>query len=143
MYLAEVEIGTPKAGTSKQVLRLDFDTGSSDLWCWSTSLPDALQASAGSRHSIFNPGNSKTWEDLPGEKWHITFGDGSHAKGTVGLDTLTVGGLTIRSQAIETATKISKQFQTGEGDGLLGLAFGTINTVMPDHQKTPVDNMIK
>ena len=143
MYLAEVEIGTPKAGTSKQLLRLDFDTGSSDLWCWSTGLPEALQASAGSRHSILNPENSTTWQDLPGEKWDITFGDGSHAEGTVGLDTLTVGGLIIQRQAIETATKISKQFKTGEGDGLLGLAFGTINTVVPDQQKTPVDNMIK
>ena len=143
MYLAEVEIGTPKAGTPQQVLRLDFDTGSSDLWCWSSRLPPALQASAGSQHTIFNPANSETWNDLPGESFQIVYGDNSHVNGNVGTDTINLGGLVINGQAIETAENMSKQFQTGQGDGLLGLAFGTINTVQPNQQATPVDNMIK
>lgn len=143
MYLAEVEIGTPKAGTLKQTLRLDFDTGSSDLWCWSSRLPAALQATAGSQHTIFNPANSDTWVNLPGESFEIYYGDQSHVNGNVGIDTINLGGLIIENQAVEIAMSMSKQFQNGQGDGLLGLAFGSINTVKPDQQYTPVDNMIK
>ena len=37
---------------------------------------------------------------------------------------------------------LSQQFQQGIGDGLLGLAFGRINTVSPTPVATPVENMI-
>jgi len=37
---------------------------------------------------------------------------------------------------------LSQQFQQGIGDGLLGLAFGSINTVRPAPVATPVENMI-
>lgn len=37
---------------------------------------------------------------------------------------------------------LSQQFQQGIGDGLLGLAFGSINTVSPHPVATPVENMI-
>jgi hypothetical protein len=37
---------------------------------------------------------------------------------------------------------MSAQFVSGAGDGLLGLAFGSINTVTPTPVATPVENMI-
>lgn len=37
---------------------------------------------------------------------------------------------------------MSDQFVQGAGDGLLGLAWGSINTVTPTPVKTPVENMI-
>lgn len=37
---------------------------------------------------------------------------------------------------------MSTQFATGAGDGLLGLAWGSINTVTPEPVATPVENMI-
>ena len=55
---------------------------------------------------------------------------------------MTIGGLTINNQAIELAKDLSTQFQQGTGDGLLGLAFGSINTVTPTPVQTPVENMI-
>lgn len=60
----------------------------------------------------------------------------------MGTDNVTVGGLTIKAQAIELANKLSTEFQQGAGDGLLGLAFGSINTVKPKPVQTPVENMI-
>lgn len=60
----------------------------------------------------------------------------------MGTDNVTIGGLTIKSQAVELAKNLSTQFQQGTGDGLLGLAFGSINTVKPHPVKTPVENMI-
>jgi hypothetical protein len=37
---------------------------------------------------------------------------------------------------------MATSFQQGAGDGLLGLAFGEINTVKPTRAQTPVENMI-
>jgi hypothetical protein len=48
----------------------------------------------------------------------------------------------VKGQAIELADTLSAQFASGAGDGLLGLAFGNINTVKPAAVKTPVENMI-
>jgi hypothetical protein len=72
----------------------------------------------------------------------IRYGDGSTASGTVGTDHVTLGGLRIQNQAIELAKELSPQFTNSTGDGLLGLAFGSINTVRPQPVKTPVENMI-
>ena len=137
-YLAQVGIGSPA-----QTLKLDFDTGSADLWVFSEELSSSVQTQAkASGHAIFNSSGSSTWKESPGQSWQIQHGDGSTASGNVGTDTLTVGGLTIQNQAIETAKQLSSQFQKGAGDGLLGLAFGSINTVQPVAVKTPVENMI-
>lgn len=66
---------------------------------------------------------------------------GSTASGIVGTDNVTLGGLCIEGQAIELASKLSPQFTSGAGDGLLGLAFGHINTVKPKKVATPVEQV--
>lgn len=135
-YLVPVQIGTPA-----QTFMLDFDTGSSDLWLWSTELPKSTQ-SQGSSHSIFDPSKSSTFKTASAFGWQISYGDSSSASGTVGTDTVTIGGIVIKNQAIELAKHLSTQFVQGAGDGLLGLAWGNINTVTPTPVKTPVENMI-
>lgn len=135
-YLCEVDIGTPA-----QKFMLDFDTGSSDLWLWSTELPSSIK-SQGKGHNIFDPSKSSTFKNQSGSTWKISYGDSSSASGTVGTDTVVVGGLAIKNQAIELAKTMSDQFVQGSGDGLLGLAWGSINTVTPEPVQTPVENMI-
>jgi len=139
MYLCEVDIGTPA-----QKLYLDFDTGSSDLWVWSTELPKSTLSGANAQKQqiAFDPSKSSTFEKLSGATWKISYGDSSSASGDVGTDVISLGGLPIKGQAIELAKDLSQQFATGNGSGLLGLAFDTINTVSPTPQKTPVDNLI-
>lgn len=79
---------------------------------------------------------------MPGSTWNITYGDGSGASGNVGTDDVTIGGVAIQGQHIEMADHLTKSFETSEGDGLLGLAWGQLNTVQPTQVPTPVDNMI-
>lgn len=132
-YLATVSIGTPA-----QTFNLDFDTGSADLWVWSTELPSSTSTAG---HSVFNSAKSSTFK-ATNSTWEIQYGDGSTASGTVGTDNLNVGGLVVKNQAIELAKTLSASFAQGPGDGLLGLAFGNINTVKPTQVATPVENMI-
>ncbi|MCJ1365578.1 hypothetical protein MMC16_004702 [Acarospora aff. strigata] len=137
LYLAPVSIGTPP-----QTLNLDYDTGSADLWVWSTQLPPAIKRAGAATHKIFDPSKSSTFKNSAGSSWKITYGDQSSASGSVGTDTVVIGGLSVEKQAVELAKNISAQFQQFSGDGLLGLAFGQINTVTPRPVKTPVENMI-
>jgi len=76
------------------------------------------------------------------DRYSAFTGDGSSASGDVGTDTLVLGGLSVENQSIELASKLSSSFAQGTGDGLLGLAFGSINTVQPEPVPTPVENMI-
>jgi len=133
-YVVEVQVGTPGVN-----LRLDFDTGSSDLWVWSSEL---RSSTAG--HNIYNPANSSTSKIIPRATWNISYGDGSSASGNVFTDVVSVGDVSIPNQAVELAEKLSPSFlQEGGSDGLLGLAWPALNTVKPSIQATPVQNMIK
>ena len=79
---------------------------------------------------------------MSGSTWQISYGDGSSASGNVGTDVLNVGGVEITGQGIEEAETLSSAFTQNAGDGLLGLAWGNINTVKPNPVATPVTNMI-
>lgn len=88
-----------------------------------------LSKSESSGHGVYNPSKSSTAKALQGATWQITYGDGSGASGNVYKDTVDVGGTTVTGQAVELASQISSQFQQDQdSDGLLGLAFSSINT---------------
>ncbi|KFX86643.1 hypothetical protein V490_08975 [Pseudogymnoascus sp. VKM F-3557] len=135
VYLSEVYIGTPP-----QKLMLNFDTGSADTWVWSTELPSNIQKSAG--HTVFDPKHSSTFKPQKNSTWKISYGDKSSASGIVGTDNLMMGGLTIKNQAVQLANRLSSEFVGATGDGILGLAWGHVNTVTPKQVATPVANMI-
>lgn len=131
-YDVAVKIGTPA-----QTLNLDFDTGSSDLWVFSSETP----RSESRGHHIYTPTKSSSSKKLSGATWSISYGDGSSSSGDVYTDSVTVGPLTVFKQAVESAKKVSSEFASGSNDGLLGLAFSSINTIQPRQQKTWFDNI--
>ena len=103
---------------------------------FSTLTPKA----ASNGHAIYNPQTSGKIKS--GYTWNISYGDGSGASGTVYADKVVVGAVTATSQAVEAATSVSTQFvQDTDNDGLLGLAFSTLNTVSPVQQNTFFDTV--
>ncbi|KAJ2997553.1 hypothetical protein NUW58_g624 [Xylaria curta] len=133
-YLTPVEIGTPA-----QTLNLDFDSGSSDLWVFSTETPQtSLNGQA-----QYHPNSSTTSKPVKGATWDIKYGDGSSSSGSVYHDVVNVGSVKFGAQAVESAQKVSAQFsRDSNNDGLLGLAFSTLNTVTPSREKTFFDNIV-
>ncbi|KAH9881972.1 hypothetical protein J1614_001143 [Plenodomus biglobosus] len=127
LFLSPVDVGG-------QILNLDFDSGSSDLWMFSTE----LDAETIGNHAAFDASKSATFKQATGSQFKISYGDGSGASGTVGTDTVTIGGVTVENQVIELADTVSQSFiQDTNTDGLVGLAFSNLNTITTGTKKTP------
>lgn len=102
LYLAEMEIGTPG-----QKIKIDVDTGSSDLWvpAYNTT----------SNSGTFDARKSSTYKKLQ-DGFKIGYGDGSTALGVWASETVSLGGATVQDLRFGYATnQTAKQAIMGVG----------------------------
>ncbi|KAL1626329.1 hypothetical protein SLS56_006913 [Neofusicoccum ribis] len=129
LYLSPVTLGSDS-------LNLYLDTGSADLWAFST----LMAAGSTNGQSLYNPSRSGTL--LPQQSWSVTYGDGSGGSGLVYADRVVVGEVTATKQSVEAATSASTLFvQDTNSDGVMGLAFSALNSVRPTPQRTFFDTV--
>jgi hypothetical protein len=127
LYLTPISIGLPP-----QTLPVIFDTGSSDLWVFST---DTLATQVKGQKIYFPAKSTSVWKQF-GQFWNVKYGDGSTSKGIVYSDIVSVGGLSA-FQAVESAQQVSLTFSTDSTvSGILGLGFKPLNSVRPIQQNT-------
>ncbi|KAI9166552.1 hypothetical protein HJFPF1_02661 [Paramyrothecium foliicola] len=132
-YVVPVQIGTPP-----QTTYLNLDTGSSDLWSFSTdTYPLQVQGQI-----LYRPNDSNTSRVLSGESWSVRYGDGAGAGGIVYKDRVQVGRTSFKEQAVQAAIQVSYDISRDTfSSGILGLAQSGANTVRPTRQKTYMDNI--
>ncbi|KAK6343840.1 Type I transmembrane sorting receptor [Orbilia brochopaga] len=134
MYLAPVYIGNQK-------FNLNFDTGSSDLWVFSNKLPKSLQTQRKKLGgTLYTP--AANIKPVKGFTWGSSYVDGSTASGVVVVDKVKIGGITVAKQAVGMTSKVSRNLEYFNGDGILGLAFSILNSVAPTKQKTWFENAL-
>src|ERR1700761_429614 len=109
-------------------------------WVFSTLQP-AEQWSNRPIKRVYNPEDSNA-RQLNGHSWKIRYGDMSGANGRVYIEKISIGDLTVQEQAIGAATSVTENFiRDTVNDGLLGLAFSQLNTIIPKVQSTWFENV--
>ncbi|EEU42284.1 uncharacterized protein NECHADRAFT_40348 [Fusarium vanettenii 77-13-4] len=110
IYIADVKIGNPP-----QTVKIAIDTGSADLY---------------EAHS--HPNMSRTSRRLRDAMWDVSYVDGTHAHGSVYLDTVRIGDFELKDAAIQSAHIVAMRFETHtEITGIMGLAKNLSSNVSP------------
>ncbi|KAE9975025.1 hypothetical protein EG328_003501 [Venturia inaequalis] len=112
LYFANVTIGTPG-----QSLRLDIDTGSSDLWSNSANSDLCQKYATDCAQSGTYSANSSSSYSFVSSQFAIKYADGSYAIGDYGKDTLNLGGTTI------TAVQFGIGYNSTSAQGILGVGY--------------------
>lgn len=116
-YFAEVNVGTPP-----QTFTVVPDTGSSNLWLYSskcTAIPCWY-------HATYDASASTTYT-ADGQPFDITYGSGS-ITGTVSKDTATLGHVSVPNFSFGEVTSVSGvAFYASQMSGILGLGYGSIS----------------
>ncbi|KAL8395266.1 hypothetical protein RB595_002972 [Gaeumannomyces hyphopodioides] len=131
VYLCEIEVGTPA-----QKLKLEFNTGSSELWVCTPS-----QSLGSDSPGSFDAEKSTSYRSM-NTSWVAKGGDGSSASGGTGVDQISIGGLRVKEQVIQLATHIEGYPAPRGADGCLGLSIPRTKTITGNGVPGPQDTLI-
>lgn len=131
LYFTNVTLGTPA-----QALRLDIDTGSSDLWTNSaTSSLCQRQRTACAESGTYAANQSSTYTYI-NSAFKINYADGSYAIGDYATDVFDFGG-----QAIQ-GTQFGIGYNSTSLQGILGIGYtlneASISTIGKTYNNVPV-----
>lgn len=115
--------GTISVGTPAKQFKLDFDTGSADMW-----IPAAACTSCGS-HNRYYPSDSSTSATDSGATFSITYGDGSTTGGKVYSDTVSIAGMSATAQPFGAAASLASGFKSDPMDGILGMGYQSLSSM--------------
>lgn len=112
LYYANVTIGTPG-----QLLQLQLDTGSSDVWMTQTGASYCQMQQGGCTGGTFDPTTSSTYKVIDQGAFEIQYVDNSGSTGDYFSDNIAIGGILITGQEMGLAR------QTTIGTGIIGVGF--------------------
>lgn len=117
-------------GSPPQILTVDIDTGSADLW---------IPVNCGNcEKEQFDETESSTFV-AQGDEFSIAYGTGS-ASGTLATDTISLNGLVATGQTFAAISRVSSDLNDDPSSGILGMAFGTI---AQSKQPTFFENLVR
>jgi hypothetical protein len=134
LYQSPITIG---GGLGEKTFSLLLDTGSPDLWVFSTLLPPDLQGN----HTLYDPAESITAVPLNGESFQIVYGAGP-VSGLVFNDTINIGGIVFESLAIGAANFVGQFIFNSPLDGLIGLSLAA-DTIAPGVTPTILQSLLQ
>ncbi|KJZ76380.1 hypothetical protein HIM_04109 [Hirsutella minnesotensis 3608] len=132
-FAVPVEIGTPP-----QTIPLNLDTGSADLWTFSSETYKGVIHG----QTIYHPELSTTAKQQQQQSWQVKYGDGAGASGIVYKDRVALGSTFVDNQTVQTAITVSNEIGNDDfTSGILGMANSRANTIRPTQGKTYIDNV--
>jgi len=123
LYTGEISIGTPP-----QTFRVDFDTGSSDLWVPSTNC-DASCNVFTSWTTKYDAAASSTSQSLSQStnSFQVKYASGGVVAGIAVQDVLRLGNITVE-QIIGEATSLNNWTTCATEEGIVGLGFSLLSS---------------
>ncbi|GFF37808.1 probable aspartic-type endopeptidase OPSB [Aspergillus udagawae] len=131
MYWVNATVGTPG-----QLVQLQIDTGSSDVWVFGPH--SCVQSTSPCLGGYYDGSQSSTYKLIDRGGFNITYQDNSGARGDYVSDDFAIGAVGIKDLTIAVATEATG---AGTGTGVMGIGFDSNESIVASGGK-PYKNII-